>query len=43
MKDRRGLPSDEYWRERAEDRLTEAEKLSVPYLEDIHAVYDDAK
>lgn len=43
MKDRRGLPSDEYWRERAEDRLTEAEKLSVPYLEDIHAVYDDAR
>lgn len=43
MKDRRGLPSDEYWRERAEDRLTEAEKLSVPYLEDIHAIYDDAK
>lgn len=43
MKNRRGLPSDEYWRERAEDRLTEAEKLSVPYLEDIHAVYDDAK
>nr|DAQ77470.1 MAG TPA: minor capsid protein [Caudoviricetes sp.] len=43
MKNRRGLPSDEYWRERAEDRLDEAEKLSVPYLEDIHAVYDDAK
>ena len=43
MKNRRGLPSDEYWRERAEDRLTEAEKLSVPYLEDIHAVYDDAR
>ena len=43
MKDRRGLPSDEYWRERAEDRLTEAEKLSVPYLEDIHAIYDDAR
>nr|DAX99343.1 MAG TPA: minor capsid protein [Caudoviricetes sp.] len=43
MKNRRGLPSDEYWRERAEDRLDEAEKLSVPYLEDIHTVYDDAK
>ena len=43
MKNRRGLPSDEYWRERAEDRLNEAEKLSVPYLEDIHAVYDDAR
>lgn len=43
MKNRRGLPSDEYWRERAEDRLDEAEKLSVPYLEDIHAVYDDAR
>lgn len=43
MKNRRGLPSDEYWRERAEDRLDEAEKLSVPYLEDIQAVYDDAK
>jgi len=43
MKNRRGLPSDEYWRERAEDRLTEAEKLSVPYLEDIHAIYDDAR
>lgn len=43
MKNRRGLPSEEYWRERAEDRLTEAEKLSVPYLEDIHAIYDDAR
>lgn len=43
MKNRRGLPSDEYWRERAEDRLDEAEKFSVPYLEDIHAVYDDAR
>ena len=43
MKNRRGLPSDEYWRKRAEDRLDEAERLSVPYLEDIHAVYDDAR
>lgn len=43
MKNRRGLPSDEYWRERAEDRLDEAEKLSVPYLEDILGVYDNAK
>ena len=43
MKNRRGWPADEYWRERAEDRLDEAEKLSVPYLEDIHAVYDDAR
>lgn len=43
MKNRRGLPSNEYWQERAEDRLDEAERLSVPYLEDIHAVYDDAR
>lgn len=43
MKNRRGLPSDEYWQERAEDRLSEAEKLSVPYLEEIHGVYDEAR
>lgn len=43
MKNRRGLPSDEYWRKRAEDRLDEAEKLSAPYLEEIQSVYSSAR
>lgn len=43
MVKKKAVPNDKYWQDRAEERLSDAEKRSVHYIKEINSVYDNAR
>lgn len=43
MTKKKAVPNDKYWQDRAEERLSDAEKRSVHYIKEINSVYDNAR
>lgn len=43
MVKKKAIPNDKYWQDRAEERLSDAEKHSVRYIKEINSVYDNAR
>lgn len=43
MTKKKAVPNDEYWQDRAEERLSDAEKRSAHYIKEINSVYDNAR
>lgn len=43
MTKKKAVPNDKYWHDRAEERLSDAEKRSAHYIEEINSVYDNAR
>ena len=43
MTKKKAVPNDKYWQDRAEERLSDAEKRSAHYIKEINSVYDNAR
>nr|DAK63383.1 MAG TPA: minor capsid protein [Caudoviricetes sp.] len=43
MVKKKAVPNDKYWQDRAEERLSDAEKHSARYIKEINSVYDNAR
>lgn len=43
MAKKKAVPNDKYWQDRAEERLSDAEKHSARYIKEINSVYDNAR
>lgn len=43
MVKKKAIPNDKYWQDRAEERLSDAEKHSARYIKEINSVYDNAR
>lgn len=43
MAKKKAVPNDKYWQDRAEERLSDAEKRSAHYINEINSVYDNAR